>query len=77
MSGVGKSSTTSLLAGVKAGRVDLCRVAGNTVSSHMADGTQGRVLVEGFFFVCDISPAWPQFNLTLIRSTPQLHSQSK
>ena len=29
-SGVGKSST-SLLAGVKAGRVHLCRVAGNTV----------------------------------------------
>jgi len=28
--GVGKSST-SLLAGVKAGRVHLCRVAGNTV----------------------------------------------
>ena len=28
-SGVGKSST-SLLAGVKAGRVHLCRVAGNT-----------------------------------------------
>ena len=38
MSGVGKSST-SLLAGVKAGRVHLCRVAGNTVSSHMADDT--------------------------------------
>jgi len=29
-SGVGKSST-SLLAGVKVGRVHLCRVAGNTV----------------------------------------------
>jgi len=29
-SGVGKSST-SLLVGVKAGRVHLCRVAGNTV----------------------------------------------
>jgi len=26
----------SLLAGVKAGRVHLCRVAGNTVWSHMA-----------------------------------------
>ena len=32
-SGVGKSST-SLLAGVKAGRVHLCRVAGNTVWFH-------------------------------------------
>jgi len=30
LSGVGKSST-SLLAGVKAGRVHLCRVAGNTM----------------------------------------------
>ena len=29
-SGVGKSST-SLLAGVKVGRIHLCRVAGNTV----------------------------------------------
>ena len=34
-SGIGKSST-SLLAGVKAGRVYLCRVAGNTVRFHMA-----------------------------------------
>jgi len=34
-SGVGKSST-SLLAGVKAGRVQLCRVAGNTMWSHIA-----------------------------------------
>ena len=33
--GVGKSST-SLLAGVKTGRVHLCRVAGNTVWSHVA-----------------------------------------
>jgi len=33
--GVGKSST-SLLAEVKAGRVHLCRVAGNIVWSHMA-----------------------------------------
>ena len=32
---VGKSST-SLLAGFKAGRVHLCRVAGNTVWSNMA-----------------------------------------
>jgi len=34
-SGVGKSST-SLLAGIKAVRVHLCRVAGNTVWSHVA-----------------------------------------
>ena len=35
-SGVGESST-SLLAGVKVGRIHLCRVAGNSVWSHMAD----------------------------------------
>ena len=34
-SGVGKSNT-SLLAGVKAGRVHVCRVADKTVWSHMA-----------------------------------------
>jgi len=28
--------STGLLAGIKAGRVHLCRVAGNTVQSHMA-----------------------------------------
>ena len=34
----GGKSSTSLLADVKAGCVHLCRVAGNTVSSHMAGG---------------------------------------
>jgi len=35
-SGVGKSSTSLSGWGIKAGRVHLCRVAGNTVWSHMA-----------------------------------------
>jgi len=44
---VGKSST-SLLAGVKAGRIHLCRVAGNSVIPYgrWHSVAQGRVLVE-------------------------------
>ena len=46
-SGIGKSST-SLLAEVKAGRIHLCRMAGNTVWSHMAGDTYAPYSEMGF-----------------------------
>jgi len=58
-SGVGKWST-SLLARIKAGRVHLCRVAGNTVWSHMASDVpwlwDGNPLtaIRSFTFTCSI-----------------------